>query len=175
MGCSVTFLFLQTGYTSADNYSGSLRLKYEYQHLVIKNIDLFLDETNRENISNSDMEFCFAEDVEENIMKEKQYEFIIQNNLLNNVEKEKIIKNTENINDRSENKYNKIINKQKIKKYLIENIVPFVNQEKNDVVISKKEEKIIFEGYGQQGISVNIETTINLIVFDTLLKIKTLS
>jgi len=174
MGCCVTFLFLQTGYASTADYSGSLRLKYEYQHFVIKNIDIFIDEENsknNENKVNSDIEFCFAEDIEKNVIKEKQDKFIIQNNLLQSIEKENIIKNIENNSESNDSdnsnkkKNNKIINKQKIKQYITENILPFVNQEKNDVVISKKEEKIIFEGYAQQGISVNIDTTVDLIVF----------
>ena len=91
MGCCVTFLFLQTGYASTKDYSGSLRLKYEYQHFVIKNIDIFIDEENsansqnsenKTNMSNSDIEFCFAEDIEKNVIQEKQDKFIIQNNLL---------------------------------------------------------------------------------------------
>ena len=105
MGCCVTFLFLQTGYASTADYSGSLRLKYEYQHFVIKNIDIFIDEENSENsenetnISNSDIEFCFAEDIEKNVIQEKQDKFIIQNNLLQSIEKDSIIKNIENNSD----------------------------------------------------------------------------
>ncbi len=140
------------------DYSGSLRLKYEYQHVVINDVSIFLAEdiNNPESNMDKNIEFCFAEDITENIIKKKKEEFKF--NILN-----------KNLNSSIVNKKNikKYISREKIKNYLEKKIVPLINQEQKNVIISRDEKsnKIIFDGYGQQKISVNIKETIDLIIF----------
>ncbi len=164
--------FVQTVFAKVENYSGSLRLKYEYQHLVINDISIFVDRKQNKTENNTlvndsinkDFGFCFSEDLDETVIDDKKQKFKNQDTVLENFENTKEDKDDTNIEKKIEKTEIQIINKEKIKHYVVENVVPFLNQEQNNVTISRdKEQKIIFDGYGQQGISVNVDTTVELI------------
>ncbi len=140
-------------------YSGSMRLKYEYQHYVIDNVNIFLsDDEKHETQEEGDTSFCFADDIEEADIIAKKKKFAAHD----------IFFGEENMNGEEMQSDTTIsikrIDKKKIKNYVEENIVPFLNQDVHNVTISKGDDgNIIFDGYGQRGVSVNVDTTVDFI------------
>ncbi|HID91804.1 TPA: hypothetical protein EYP45_01635, partial [Candidatus Peregrinibacteria bacterium] len=126
IGGVVMLASMHLTFAEVSDYSGSLRLKYEYQHLVIQNVDIFVDKKTEKEMKNTikNYSFCFADDIDESVIEYKNKKFISQNNNLNNIEKLNVL--IDNSGEEN-NTNNNIINKQKIRKYVIKKIVPFLN------------------------------------------------
>ncbi len=132
----------------------SIRLKYEYQHFVVKDVKQFISTKYKKDISSNssetNSEFCLSDEEKERIEEDEKNE-----NSENSENSEKMKENNIKI---------KSVNISAIEDYLEKNIAPIVNQEKVDVTISKDENgEIIFEGYGQIGVTLNISKSAKLI------------
>ena len=116
--------------------TGNMRIKYEYQHFILKNAEqyAFISETEKNNSSEevNNTNFCFENPDKNQVLREKKWQ----------------------------------INTEEIKKFLSQKIAPQIEQEVSHVKISKDENgKIQFEGYGLDGIAIDYETSANLIAY----------
>lgn len=141
------FLLFPTSSFAQENWNlDEIRMKHDYQHFDMIDLEKYV--------------YVPAEPTEEEILSK---EFCIAEDIFVGPEKSAGENTAESVSDE-----NSIIvqdiDTDAIGQYLIETIVPRVNQEVNNVRIYTDENgSIQFEGYGQEGIALQIEETANLI------------
>lgn len=132
----VAFFFSVSGVGAEEEWNtGNIRLKHEYQHFVLKNAGQFV-ETGAQKLIPTEP-FCYDAELEQS---------------------------TEESEKTQTQASHKTVNTEAIQEYLREYIAKKIDQEVHHVTISKDENgKIVFDGYAQEGVMLDLEESAELI------------